>query len=414
MLCLSLFWAFTVYLVYRPWHGWPEIMGTVSFIIGMPVGEYALHIIGIEALITLLVVWNGGLAGGEDALGLAIGFASWAALLWHYVSSHKAGPVMDAAIRQALGDDYEDDIDPERAALIDDEVDYKALLKPFNFKDSEVRKLTNIEYGNENGVRLLLDVYHHVDKPENAPVLFQIHGGAWLQNLGDKSQQALPLMYQLARHGWVCITVDYRLSPAATMPEHIVDCKRALAWTKENVHKYGGDPDFIVATGGSAGGHLSALLAFTANDPELQPGFEEADTSVQGVVPVYGVHDFTNSRNQRPFSGLADLVADKVIKLPMQDNLEIWQSLSPLFRVHKDVPPTLLVHGDADSLAPPSESRALWDEFSEYPDVQAGYAEIPGAQHAFELGKTLRTHYFVNGVERFACALHGRYLAAKG
>ncbi len=413
MLYLTLFWAFTVYLVYRPWRGWPELMGTVSFIIAMPVGEYALHIIAIEAAITLLVVWNGDLAGGRDAFALLIAYASWAALAWHWVGSHKAGPVMDAAIRQALGDDYINDIDPARAALIDDEVDYKTLLKPFSFKDPAVRKITNIEYGNEGGTRLLLDVYHHVDVPENAPVLFQIHGGAWLQNLGDKRQQALPLMYQFAKHGWVCITVDYRLSPAATMPDHIIDCKRALVWAKQNVAKYGGDPDFIVATGGSAGGHLSALLAFTANDSTLQPGFEDADTSVQGVVPIYGVHDFTNSRNQRAFNGLADLVADKVLKVAMVNDPELWQQMSPIFRVHDKVPPTLLIHGDADSLAPPEESRALWDEFSEHPEIEAGYAEIPGAQHAFELGKTLRTHYMVNGVERFASALHGRYLAAK-
>ena len=97
-------------------------------------------------------------------------------------------------------------------------------------------------------------------------MLFQIHGGGWV--IGSKNEQALPLMYHLARAGWVCVSVDYRLSPQATFPDHLVDCKRALAWVREHVAEYGGDPDFVVVTGGSAGGHLAALVALTPNDAE--------------------------------------------------------------------------------------------------------------------------------------------------
>ena len=111
--------------------------------------------------------------------------------------------------------------------------------------------------------------------------------------MGDKREQGLPMMHELARRGWVCVTVNYRLSPKATWPAHIVDCKRALAWVREHIAEYGGDPDFIAVSGGSAGGHLSALLALTPNEPEWQPGFEDLDASVDACLPFYGVYDMT-------------------------------------------------------------------------------------------------------------------------
>ena len=87
--------------------------------------------------------------------------------------------------------------------------------------------------------------------------------------------------------------MNYPLSPKARWPQHLVALKRAIGWIRANIAEYGGDPSFLAVTGGSAGGHLSAMLALTGNDPALQPGFEYVDTSVQACVPHYGVYDFT-------------------------------------------------------------------------------------------------------------------------
>ena len=123
-------------------------------------------------------------------------------------------------------------------------------------------------------------------------MLFQVHGGGW--TMGKKEGQAEPLMAHLAERGWVCVAANYRLSPRATWPDHLVDVKKALAWTKATIAQYGGDPDFVVITGGSAGGHLSSLAALTPHVSDFQPGFEEADTSVAAAVPFYGIYDFVN------------------------------------------------------------------------------------------------------------------------
>jgi acetyl esterase/lipase len=83
--------------------------------------------------------------------------------------------------------------------------------------------------------------------------------------MGSKRGQAHPLMSHLAGQGWVCVAINYRLSPKSDWPAAVVDVKRAIAWIKSNIAGYGGDPRFIAITGGSAGGHLSALAALTPN-----------------------------------------------------------------------------------------------------------------------------------------------------
>ncbi|HWN26527.1 MAG TPA: alpha/beta hydrolase, partial [Actinomycetospora sp.] len=116
----------------------------------------------------------------------------------------------------------------------------------------------------------VLDVWRHPALPDHAraPVLLQIHGGAW--SSGSKAADAHPLMAAMVGRGWVCVSVDYRLGPAERWPAQIVDVKRALAWTRAHIGEHGGDPDRIAITGGSSGAHLAALAALTPG--AWQPG----------------------------------------------------------------------------------------------------------------------------------------------
>src|SRR5690606_6292842 len=100
----------------------------------------------------------------------------------------------------------------------------------------------------EGGRRGLLDIYRPAEMPTSAPVLVQVHGGGW--TIGAKEHQAVPLMQYMASLGWVCVAVNYRLAPRHPFPTQIIDVKRALAWVKEHVASYGGDPDYVVITGG--------------------------------------------------------------------------------------------------------------------------------------------------------------------
>jgi acetyl esterase/lipase len=232
-------------------------------------------------------------------------------------------------------------------------------------------------------------------------VLFQIHGGAWM--IGSKEQQALPLMYQLAQHGWVCVAINYRLSPRATWPDHLLDAKRALAWVKEHIGEYGGDPDRVVVTGGSAGGHLTALIGLTANDKRFQPGFEAADTSVRAFVPIYGVYDFTDRNGIRGRRDpLRRALERHIVKLMRDDHLDTFDLASPMSHVRDGVPPCFAVHGVLDTLAPVEEARQFVGLLRAVSTEPVAYAELPGAHHAFDVFLSIRTALAVDRIEAFA------------
>ena len=257
----------------------------------------------------------------------------------------------------------------------------------------------DISYG-EHGSRNHLDIWRRpdLDRGGRAPVLLQVPGGAWM--VGDKRGQAHPLMSHLAELGWVCVAINYRLSPRSTWPDHIVDVKRAIAWTKEHIAEYGGDPNWIAITGGSAGGHLSSLAALTPNDPRFQPGFEEADTRVQVAVPFYGVYDFTRSDNSmHPL--MAPMVAKNVFKLSRTDIAEPFRVASPITHVSEDAPPFFVLHGTNDSLVPVEQARSFTARLRAVSRQPVVYAELPYAQHAFEIFGSARAAHAAVAVEQF-------------
>jgi len=278
---------------------------------------------------------------------------------------------------------------------------------PFLLRDRRVAVNRNVRYAEGAGRRHLLDVYGPRDGATNAPVLLQVHGGGW--TVGNKRQQALPLVMHMAARGWVVVAINYRLSPRATFPAHIVDVKRAIAWIREHIAERGGDPDFVCITGGSAGGHLAALAALTPNDPQYQPGFEDVDTSVRAAVPFYGVYDWTNRGGYgRGRDGLGGFIERIVLKRKLTDDRSAFESASPLYSVNADAPPFLVVHGTGDSLATFDGAVDFVDALREVSRQPVAFAALAGAQHAFEVFHSIRTDYMVRGVERFLVWVHGR------
>ena len=266
----------------------------------------------------------------------------------------------------------------------------------------------DISYG-EYGSRNHLDIWRRPDLDRNgrAPVLLQIPGGAWM--IGNKRGQAHPLMSHLAELGWVCVAINYRLSPRSTWPDQIVDVKRAIAWTKEHIAEYGGDPDWIAITGGSAGGHLSSLAALTPNDPRFQPGFEEADTRVQAAVPFYGVYDFTRTDDAiHPL--MVPMVAKNVFKLSRTDISEPFRVASPITHISEDAPPFFVLHGTNDSLIPVEQARSFTARLAEVGREPVVYAELPYAQHAFDIFGSARAAHAAVAVEQFLAEIYAKRL----
>jgi acetyl esterase/lipase len=319
-------------------------------------------------------------------LALAVLAVNLGGLVWMVVQSERAAHVADTALSE-----WVEPVEEAHAPGL-----LRRFFVPMAFSDPAVERIVDVPYSDESG-RLKLDVYVAKDRPSNAPTLLQVHGGAWV--IGDKKEQGRPLMLHLAKQGWVCFAPNYRLSPRATFPDHLIDVKRAIAWVREHGAEYGADPGFLVLTGGSAGGHLTTLCAMTQNDPAYQPGFEAADTSVQGCIPYYGVYDLaaetgTTAAKVRKRT----LLAKRVLKTR---DPSAFLAASPLARVHGDVPPFLVVHGRNDTLVPVQEARLLVERLRAASSQPVVYLELPGTQHAFDVFPSIRTEHVVTAVGRF-------------
>jgi acetyl esterase/lipase len=199
----------------------------------------------------------------------------------------------------------------------------------------------------------------------------------------------------------VCVAMNYRLSPRSRFPDHLVDVKRAMAWVRDHAAEYGADPTFVAVTGGSAGGHLAALMALTQNEPEYQPGFEDVDTSVQAAVPFYGVYDFAAHTGTRPALQRRQFLDKYVMQAEAATSDEEYAKASPLLRVRSDAPPFFVVHGAHDTLVPVAEAREFVRRLRDVSKQPAAYTELPGTQHAFDIFPSIRSSHMVRGVERF-------------
>ncbi len=390
-LAVSLLGAWFTFNAFRPSSRW-QLLG-ISFFAAWLTGELAIWTIVGQAVATVGFVALGALDAWPGWLGLAITAASWVGLLLLAAVSRRSGLAFDTALTDAIG------LDPSSRSR---RARWRQSVFPFLLRDRRVERIKNLEYG-PLGRRNRLDVYRprqHSAHARPAPVLLQIHGGAWI--IGDKSQQGLPLMLHLAAEGWVCVAINYRLSPRATWPEHLVDCKRALAWVREHIAEYGGDPDLVCVTGGSAGGHLATMVALTANEPQYQPGFEAADTSVSACVPFYGIYDFVGLFEGRDSDDRATrLLARWVMKSTPDENRAAFEDASPINHVRADAPPFFVIHGTNDNLAPLDQARRFVERLRHVSQEPVLYAEVPGASHAFDVFYSTRTGYAVNAVDRF-------------
>src|SRR3954454_24094937 len=340
----------------------------------------------------------------DDRLALALNAASVAGLALMVRQGMKSKDVAEAALTEGLADAYVARLEPapDKADLA---TPWRHVLMPWNIKDPRVQRIADIDYVGDGKFRHKLDVYRPRDGGTGLPVVIQVHGGAWV--ISQKNQQGLPMMTHLAARGFVCVAPNYPLSPKAKWPEHLVALKHAIAWTRANIADYGGDPSFITVTGGSAGGHLAAMLALTANDPAYQPGVEDADTSVQACVPFYGAYDLANTLGTRSGRRRLEFFLNRMVL--QSTDPKVAEDATPLLHVHSDAPPFFVIHGAHDSLVPVAEARDLVRRLREVSGEPVVYAELPGAQHAFDVFHSIRSAHVIRGAERFLRWVHAQH-----
>jgi acetyl esterase/lipase len=392
--------ALALNAVKPPPGGWAGIPG---FAFGWPVSELAPHLLGATALDTAAELTVRRRTSKPSATGLVAAAATAGLLGYAIVGSRRVGKELHDTLCESVGEDYLDTLD--LPGPVDLRLPRGSVARPFHFRKHDVEVLRNVQY-TEGGRKGRLDIYRpkldqHSDVDlKNAPVLVQVHGGAW--TIGTKEQQGLILMNRMAQQGWICVAANYRLAPRYPFPTQIVDVKRAIAWVHENIEQYGGDPSYVAITGGSAGGHLSSLAALTPGLKDYQPGFEDADTSISACVPFYGVYDMAGLTRTRSARDMRDrYLGPRVFRKDPRTDLDDFVMASPLAHVDEDAPDFFVIHGGNDTLAPVAQARAFVEALRERSKATVTYAELPGAQHAFEVFSSIRSQHTIAAVQRW-------------
>lgn len=350
-----------------------RLLGSLSFWAGLLVNEqphwFALGLAGA----TGLAFAEGDLDSGAGWAAVALAAATIVGLAVLLARSFESRPVLRSAVAE---------LDPQAVVSLGGSRSHlRSLAAPLAFGRRGVERDGNVAYGPAPGRANLLDVYRPRNGEVTGPTLVYLHGGHFRR--GDKRREAMALHYRLARRGWVVISANYQLNPAASFPAYLIDLKRVIAWSRSEGLAYGLDPGRILLAGGSAGAHIAAMAALTPGRPELQPGFERADTSVSGVVALYGYYGRLEASGQPPRAGL---------------------SSSPRDHVHPGAPPFLVVHGTQDSLVSPAGAKALTADLRAA-GTRASFAGLPGAQHSFDLLRSVRTDNLTDAIEDFARVL---------
>lgn len=359
----------------------PAWLGRIAFFVAAAYNE-APFLIFIVILVGTVPVLLGPPVFPDDAitwtllilLATGLGVIAW--------RGTRARPAIERALDGGLSAGWQNRIDPAlRTGMRERPPWWWIVLMPIVFPRRDVRRQRNISYG-DAGRANRLDLYRKRSGAAGAPVLVYFHGGGY--NGGRKSVEARALLYRFASRGWVTISANYRLRPGATFVDHLTDAKRVIAWIRSEGVPYGIDPDTIIVSGGSAGGHLATLAGLTQNDPRYQEGFEDADTSVWAVASFYGWYD--------GYYGLGGIDSE----------------VGPLGHDASSAPPFFIAHGTDDTLALVEYARMTAAHLRTGSRAPVVYAELPHGQHAFDLFHSFRFSAVVDGLEAFTALLRSR------
>jgi acetyl esterase/lipase len=241
-----------------------------------------------------------------------------------------------------------------------------------------------IEYANPDNQHLQLNLARPKgDGP--FPCVLCIHGGGFRAGSRDSYNAQI---IRLAQHGYVAVTVTYRLAPKYPFPAAVHDTKAAVRWLRANAKKYGIDPTRIGVTGGSAGGTLAQMLGVTTGVKEFEGtgGNPEQSSAVKCVVNYYGANDFTKSYGK-------SVDAAQVLPLYLGGDLEKARAAhirsSPLYWVTPDAVPALCIHGTEDKYVHVEQAEMLVAKLKAT-GIEAELIKLEGAGHGFK-GKDLET-----------------------
>ncbi|MFS4418033.1 alpha/beta hydrolase fold domain-containing protein [Maribacter sp. 2307ULW6-5] len=237
----------------------------------------------------------------------------------------------------------------------------------------DIMEFKDVRYKQIDSLNLTLSIYHSKELKGKAPLIVFVHGGAWKK--GDKDDY-LPYLISYAKKGYVTATIQYRLSGTAKYPAQLLDVQSAVKWLKEHAEHYHIDPKKVAMVGGSAGGHLVMMNAYTTNSQSLgENGFS---SNVQAIVNFYGPSDLVHeeARDKPP--------VEYLMGKTFEEAPEAYKRASPIYAVTEAAPPTITFHGTLDELVPYGQSDRLHEKLKEK-GVPSYYHKLKGWPHTMDM-----------------------------
>ena len=238
----------------------------------------------------------------------------------------------------------------------------------------------DIEYARVGDRALKLDLYRPKNQKGVVPGVIVIHGGGWKG--GSKGDMRLYGEFY-AKLGYVAASISYRLTNEATHPAQVTDAKAAVRWMRANAEKYSIDPTKIAASGNSAGGHLSMMLGYVHDMPELEGDYGNVgvDSRVQAVINFYGPVDLTLD-DAHDVGVVVDLMGGK----KFSEDQRPYMLESPMFHLTKDDPPTITFHGSIDSIVAIKQAELLDAKLAELGIAHEAH-RLEGWPHTMDLAQ---------------------------
>jgi acetyl esterase/lipase len=237
----------------------------------------------------------------------------------------------------------------------------------------------DVIYGRKYGTALTMDVFTPKEKANGAGVIIVVSGG-WF----SKVENINPAFAEpFVKRGYTVFAVVHGSQPKYTVPEIVEDMHRAVRFIRHNAKDYKIDPDRLGITGASAGGHLSLMIgnAGKDGDPNAKDPVDRESSRVQAVACFFPPSDFLNwgekgkelidRQLQPPFTAAVDFHEfdkTKALFIPVTDKdklREIMRDISPITHVSEKSAPTLIIHGDKDTLVPLQQSELILAKYKE-------------------------------------------------
>ncbi len=272
------------------------------------------------------------------------------------------------------------------------------------------RSELNIAYCNVDGKNLTLNAFLPAQGTTPMPAIVEIHGGWWFGGIAASQVEGVGGWQIFMRHHLAVFSVNYRLGENGGFPENIRDCRNAIRFIRKNAKRFNIDPDRIDVTGGSAGGHLSLMVAMVPenfDDGGPTSGLENVSARVSGSFSYVPPTDFVRFWNQGPddlitnadgrisFRGIDNNIPNDSrphfrilfhgIAPDTEDHKALYTEMCPIGHVSKNVPPLLICDGQKDPIVPGLEGKELYEHLRAV-GADATYWMTPNGGHGFPGG----------------------------